>query len=322
MSAIHLNLKLMSHSSDILVDKCPRKFWRYKLSNRSWKNELRSISTHEELSNVSSSDPHLDFGSVVGIGTQRYFVDGNYNRAVLSMLSSWDGMLDSENGVRDKKTFYYAMHALDKFTTLRNTVLSDFEVAIFDGKPASELGFIIDCGDGFSYRGFLDLLMLHKRKKELTPYEGKTTKFVNIHEASYRHSGQALGYSLVVDKIAELMGLEISSSFDVWYSIYKSSGMEWELMPFPKTLTHRAFWIKNLLVRKQQIMSYAENNYWPMHGWNCYDFFRPCEYYGECEMGEELIMSMAEEKKDDPKKYQFHFSLQEILETQLARVGG
>lgn len=321
-SPIHPNLKLLSHSSDTLFDKCPRKYELYKLSTMSWSSELKSISHHEELSNLSGSDVHLDFGSVVGIGTQRYLVDNSYNSAVLDMLRSWEGNLENESGHTDKKSFYFALVALDKFTVFRELALSSYEIAIFDSKPAIELGFTIDCGNGFLYRGFLDALLFNKRTGELVPYEGKTTKFREIHEAAYKHSGQALGYSLIVDSIAASLGMEHSSSFEVLYSIYKSSSMEWQKFLFEKTHTHRALWIKNLLIRMGLIGQYAEMGYFPMHGWNCMDFFKPCEFFGTCERDSSLVYEMAVEKKDDPEKYQFHFNLQEILETQLERTGG
>lgn len=318
---VHPNLKLLSHSSSVLLHKCPRKYELYKLSNRSWKSELKSINSHEELSNVQGSEVHLDFGSVVGIGTQEYLVSGNLDKAIFLMFMAWENYLDNEDGEFSKKTFWYALAALDRFVNFRRNELSGYSVAEFEGKPAIELGYIIDCGNGYTNRGFLDSLLLDNRKKELIPYEGKTTKNKTVHEANYKNSGQALGYKLVTDAISRRLGLETPSSIDVLYSVYKTSSMEWEKFLFRKSYTQAALWIKNILLDIRRIEEYSVIGYFPMQGENCFDFFRPCEHFGTCEMSNSVLVPQVEVKKDDMSRYQFHFSLEEIIATQFEKQG-
>lgn len=301
---IHPNFQKGSHSSSVLKHKCPRKFELYKLGLLPKTDD--------------DGDEHLEFGSIVGIGTQEYFVSGSVKNSYMAMLLAQKKSIEDDTGERSKKTFWYALNALDKFTTFRNTELSRYKVATFDGKPASELGFIIDCGNGFEFRGLLDLLLVDTYLSELIPYEGKTTKFHTVHEAVFKNSGQALGYSLVTDAVAASLGLDTKSSFNVIYSIYKSSKMEWEQQKFPKSHAQRASWIKNILIDNQQIADFAKMNYFPMHGENCYDFFKPCPVFGVCELPNEALLGgkEAEVIVDREGKYTFKFSLEEIIKAQ------
>lgn len=300
---IHPNLKLLSHSSDTLLHKCPKKYELYKLGGKL---------------DGEDNDQHLTFGDVVGVGVQDYLLHSSVNSAALTMFMRWHKMLDDEDGVRDKKTFWHCLYALDKFEGLRNSQLSHYELAAFNGKPALELGFSIDLGDGFFYRGFLDALFIDKIRNSLKVYEGKTTKFRNIHAAMFQNSGQGLGYSLVVDAISKQLGMELGSSYDVLYAVYKTGAYEWETFNFSKSHTQRAMWLKNLLRDKQHIAEYAWDDYFPMHGENCFDFFRPCPHFGSCEISSWLQYPKPVLTVDDQSKYQFHFTLEELIDAQLA----
>lgn len=304
---MHPNLQKSSHSSSVLQHKCPRKFELYKLGLLNKTDD--------------DGDEHLEFGTIVGLGSQEYFVSADKQKAYMSMLLAQKKSIEDDTGERNKKTFWYALNAIDKFTTFRNTDLSRYSVATFEGKPASELGFDIDCGNGNHFRGFLDLLLVDNYLSELIPFEGKTTKFHTVHEAVYKNSGQALGYSLITDAVARSIGMEVKPSFDVIYAIYKSGKMEWEQQKFRKSHSQRASWLRNLIIDFSQVQQFAEMEYFPMHGENCYDFFKPCGAFGICELSNESLLDgkEPEEVKDDPAKYQFHFSLEEIISSQFEK---
>lgn len=307
---IHPNLKMMSHSSDDLWAKCNRKYELYKL--------MPGIKR--------ASDEHLDFGSIVGLGTQELFCNGgDRNKAIFLMFTSWRQMIDSDQGEGSGKTFWHALHALDKFYELINTRLSQYRVATFNGKPASELGFCIDCGNGFLYRGKLDLLLVHKLRNLYFCFEGKTTKnrISGLHEAMFKNSGQALGYSLIIDAIVAAEGGEIGAGYSVLYPVYSTSSMEWEIMEFRKSYTQRANWLRNILLRKKAIAERAEDGYFPMNGSSCYDFFRPCEYFGVCEMMNSSLFVEAKELDMEKEKaaYEFHFTIDELINVQLEKFG-
>jgi hypothetical protein len=300
---IHPNLKLLSHSSVVLLHKCPRKYELYKL--------LPSA--------ADDDDVHTAWGDIVGQGVQEYLIGRDFDKAAFKMFCAWKKGIDDEDGARDKKTFWFALEAVSRFVGYRNSLLGRYELAYFDGKPAVELGFSIDLGDGFYYRGFLDALLIDKMRKELLVYEGKTTKFQKVHEATYKHSSQSLGYSLVVDAIAEALGANMDSSFKVHYAIYKSGDMEWLPMPFVKSHTDRALWIRNLVNDKARVIEYARNGFFPMHGESCFDFFRPCPHFGTCESKYLVDMDEVKTKVERPEKYTFNYTIEELIEVQLKK---
>lgn len=311
-SGPHPNLLQMSHSSDVLLHACPRRYELYKLSPRA-----------DEEENVDTI-----FGHAVGFGVQRYFETNDRDRSILATYLSWSASFDDTQDRNPKKTLWHAINAVDTFRGVRNTYFGQYELAYFDGKPATELGFSIDLGDGCFYRGFLDVLLRHRLSGEFGVEENKTTKFRTINEAQYRNSGQALGYSIIIDAVAAKLGISISEAYKVHYAIWKSAGGdtgrgEWEMMPFEKNHTSRALWIKNLLIDKAHIMEYASDGYFPMHGESCYGFFRVCPYFGICEMSNRALVGETVPVKYEPDdKYQFKFKLEDVIAAQLARAGG
>lgn len=302
---IHPNLKLLSHSSDVLLHKCPRKYELYKLLGRQ--------------DGEDENDEHLNFGSVLGSTVQDYLVHGDLQHAIFSAYMAWPKTIDDEAGERNKKTFWHVLFALDKFVDFRRSVLGGYELASFNGRPAVELGFTIDLGDGFFYRGFLDALLIDVARKKLKVFECKSTKFRNIHPAMFGNSGQGLGYSLVVDAITAATGYTVEAAYDVMYPVYKTTALEWEKFEFRKSHTQRATWLMDLLRDKQHVSEYAQGEYFPMHGENCYDFFRPCSHFGVCEMSNKFLIPAGKVKLnvDKPELYTFHFTLEQLIEAQL-----
>lgn len=307
MKDIAENLKRLSESSISVLHGCPRRYQLYKLMKR--------INAQED------GEEHSIFGTSVGVGVQEYLTSGNMNRAILSTFLSWEGDLDDTYGARSKKTLWHAIMGVQQFPAFKDTELRDYELFYYEGKPATELGFLIDFGHGFYYRGFLDALLRNKRTGKFLVYEGKTTKYSNIHEAVYKNSSQALGYSVIVDTIVKKLGLPPeASSFEVFYGVYKTSPQLWQGFLFPKSHTSRADWIKNIYTDIQHIAEYAENDHFPKYGSNCYAFFRPCEFFEYCHMPDSILLRTIQEPEEDIfEKYQFHFTAEEIIQAQLER---
>jgi len=85
----------------------------------------------------------------------------------------------------------------------------NYELVYVDGKPAVELGFRVFCLNEFKVRGFIDLVLRDKRDGKLLVFELKTTRFTNVHPAMYKNSGQALGYSLILDYVSQKLGIAL-----------------------------------------------------------------------------------------------------------------
>lgn len=312
-TTIHANLKQLSNSSTVVLHKCPRRFELDKL-----------------LPRADTGDYHTAFGHLVGTGIQERLVTGDRTKAAFKMFTSWQEELEPEDqrATKDKKTFWHGLIALDKFEQLCNQQFSNFEIAYLNDagaakRPAIELGFSIDCGEGFFYRGFIDAVMICRRTGNIVVIECKTTKFSQVHEAQYKHSGQALGYSLIIDAIIARLELQAKSSYQVYYPVYKSSAVAWDCIPFTKTSKKRATWIKDILLDIQYIKERAADEYFPMRGESCYDFFRPCPHFDVCEFGNSTLIGSggSPERVEETSKYDFHFSLAEIIDAQLAAHG-
>ena len=303
---IHPNLKQLSNSSSVTLHRCERRYELDKL-----------------MPQVQDPDHHLRFGSVVGIGVQELLTTLSLDKALWSVFLAWDAALEADEGSsewKDKKTFWHALAAIEKFNVPMQGCFANFRLATLAGRPATEIGFSIDCGDGFFYRGFIDAVMIDTSSNEIVVIECKTTKFSKVHEAQYKNSGQALGYALLIDAIIKSEGLSYGSSYKVYYPVYKTGALEWEVFPFTKTSTKRALWIKDILLDINHIIERATDGYFPMRGESCYEFFRPCPHFGRCEYDNKMLFSgsppvVREERKS---KYDFHFSLAEIIEGQLA----
>lgn len=311
---MHPNLGLLSYSSCCLLHTCPRKY------------QLRKLYAAQE----KERDVHTDFGSLVGSGLQHYYMsEGNMPLTTVMMLSTWTEDLDSDEGYKDKKTFFHALNAVEKFIELYQTRLKDYE--LFYATPEDslgsngtwagiELGFSVAFFDQFKYRGFVDILLQHKYTKKFAVIECKTTKFKNVHEAQFKNSGQGLGYSLVVDAISSKLNLPAAESFDVIYLVWSTSANEWEEITINHSHMDRANWLRNILFDIERIQVFDEASVFPMHGESCYSYFRPCEFYEICTMSDQnLMLDKAKIIVDDPKKIMFNFTLDELIKAQIEK---
>ena len=305
---LHL-LKYTSYSFNETLYTCPRRFELDKLLSRGQE-------THATFA----------FGHAVGAGTQKLMATGgDLQAAIWEAFLFWDLDLDDESEASSKKTAWFAFAAVESFQLVMANELRDWQVMTFAGKPASELAFKIDLGDGFGYFGHVDLVMQHTQTGGLAVFEGKTTKFTTVNEASYKNSNQGVGYSLVLDSIAELQGIPEGSQYSVFYPVYKTSSMTWEVLPFAKTYTMRADFIQNMLFDKSTIQMYINAGKFPKRGSGCYNFFRVCQHFDICDMSNSFLVGQkppdAQILYGDPnEKYDFQFKLEDLIDAQIRRV--
>lgn len=260
-------LKLLSHSSRTTLHKCPRRYQLYRLSS-----DQISLSAEKE----TEQGVTFSYGHAVGAGIQAALEGLPSDRIYLTTFLAWDSDLLDSNP-KKKKSIWEALFAVEKFITLRaEGYLVDYELVYWEGKPAVELSFRVTLPNGFSYRGYVDVVLRNTLTEKVLVLELKTTGNIPV-SATYKNSGQALGYSVVLDIM--FPGL---SSYEVLYLVYHSGGREFTEFYFEKSPLQRALWLQDLLIDSDRIKLYESYGTYPMHGESCYDFFRECEYLGLC----------------------------------------
>lgn len=285
-------LKELSFSSVKLLRSCPRKFFLLK-------------------SQIGERESTIDtaFGSAVGAGVQEWLVSKDLNKAFYAAFRHWDHELLDENP-KSKKSIGDALLAIESFT-LTNPLV-DFDIIYWNGAPATELGFYVDLGEGFVYRGFADLVLRNRKNNEIYVLDIKTTGANYFNMNTYRNSEQVLGYSIILDEVAKTY----VTNFTCLYLTYKSGTREWcEPAMFPKTLDQRIDWIRTVLSEKSRIQSYISNDFFPMHGESCVAYSRDCQFMGVCEMYSyiSMIPSCGIERDEDMSKYQIQTNLVSLL---------
>lgn len=302
-------LKYTSYSYNETLYTCPRRFELDKLLGRSEKDSAT-----------------FAFGKAVGAGAQKYMESGDLQAAIWDCFCFWSIDLDDESEISSKKTFWYAVAAVDSFKLVMDNALKNWRVLEFKGKPATELSFHLDLGDDFGYFGHVDAALQNTKDGSLGVFEGKTTKFREVDEASYKNSNQGVGYSLLLDTISELAGIPEGNKYSVFYPVYKTSVMAWDFLPFAKTYTMRADFIQSLLFDKQTIQMYIDAGKFPKRGSGCYNFFRRCPHFDICDMSNKYLLSGVKDDKavanlygSIDEKHDIYLTLEQVIDAQIRR---
>lgn len=303
-------LKLLSHSSRTTLHKCPRKNQLYRLSSAKI-----ALKEEKELEQGVT----FAYGHAVGTGVASALENkDNPDKVILETFLAWDVDLLDETP-RQNKSYWLAQFAVEKFMSLmEGGFLEDYELVYYEGKPAVELGFCIKMPNGFYYRGYVDAVLKHKTTGEIMVLENKTSSGT-ANSAMFKNSGQAVGYSVVLD----IMFPELSS-YIVLYLVYETKSYDYVELPFKKSLLQRALWLQELYIDTQRIEMYEKFGTYPMHGEACFDFFRDCEYLSLCTLSTEriakpLTQQIVDKIDEDLAKYQFHVDYFDLVQSQIEK---
>ncbi len=299
------------------LHKCPRFY------------ELEKYGANSPAAMVDSGTVNLDFayGHAVGAGIQTYAATKNLTSALLACWLSWKAPYDAEKtdarGNPTGKSLTWACYAVEKFAYFWERELSDWEVVkLPSGKDAVELEFGVDFQNGMFHFGHIDVVLKHKTLGRLAVWEGKTTGFATVDEAMYANSDQALGYSVVVDAIAQQIPGVTGSDYEVLYIVYSSTNREFQILPFGKSRTQRAEWLQSILLDHSAINAYSKLNFFPKRGESCYDgrWRQRCKWFGTCTMQTSSIFPGLELKKmaslDEVSTVDFKFTLDQLVASQ------
>lgn len=304
-------LHQISYSSSLTLHSCPRKLQLEKLRA-------------EESSEDGRESIHFAFGHAVGAGIQAAFLlESTIDSCYWAAFISWDFPLLEEATVQ-KKSFWYALRAIDAAWHLAQAIRDEgWEVAKFPGndgtlQPAIEYSFRVQFPRGYKYRAYIDIILYNVHQNKYKIVEVKTTGANWLSEALYANSNQALSYSVVLDYLVKEF-----SSYEVLYLVYKTKAMEWESLPFTKTRAVKAEWIRSVLHDCDLLSSMEKEGYYPRHGESCFDYYKPCDYFGTCGYSDEFLGLSNELRLDraiqeeEGKRYDVDLRLEDILENQL-----
>ncbi len=302
-------LKLLSHSSRTTLHKCPRKYQLYRLSA-----QQAALEQEKEVEQGVT----FAYGKAVGVGVQSVLESKTEAQVILDTFLEWDTDLLDDNP-RQNKSFWLALFAVQKFAKLVEAgFLEDYELVYYKGKPAVELSFQILLPKGYRYRGFVDAVLKHKTTGAIVVLENKTSSG-KANSAMFKNSGQALGYSVVLDILFPEL-----SAYEVLYMVYETRSYEYIELPFKKSLLQRALWLQELLIDTQMVELYESYQTYPMHGESCYDFFRDCEYLSLCTLSTEnltkpLTQQMLDSIEKDNESYDFTIDFYDLVNAQIAK---
>lgn len=288
----------LSHSSLKTLHECERKWQLEKL--------LVDPSVREE-------NEHTIYGRAYGTGIATYMVTQDPDLALYQAWLAYWPELES-----DKKSMAMCMSALMSAFPHLDTLLMEYEVAVFNDKPAVELSFRLDISDEYYFVGYIDLVLKNRFTGVYSVWDAKSTG-LSLHDLSplYQNSGQVLGYSVALDRIVG----ETLSSYDVGFVVgqldSRTLKVKTHTFTWSKTLLDRLKWFMTLGLDAAHLKSMAELGHYPMRDDSCLKFNRPCRYFGICNLHSSDIERVREE---DTIVYDFHYNLNELVEDHLRRI--
>lgn len=259
--------------------------------------------------------PATVFGRAFGAGIATYLIEQDSDKALFEGWKAYYPIL--EDSSRTEEVLYNLL--IVAFSKLDDLLL-DWEIAVFQGKPAVELSFRLNINETCYFVGYVDVVLKNRWTGKYAILENKSTG-MNLLDLDplYKNSGQALGYSIILDIIA---GQE-NSQYDVIYCIGKlnsktSGGFAPTIIisEYAKTLQDRLNWFIALSMDVNRLEQMLELNVFPMRGDSCLQYMRPCKHFGVCHMQALDSYKTIEEDKID---YQFVLNLEEVIAEHMER---
>lgn len=288
----------LSHSSLETLHTCERK----------WQLEKRLVDP-----SVREENEHTVFGRAYGAGVATYLVTQDADMALYQAWLSYWPELES-----DKKSVVHCMAALMNGFAKLDTLLMEYEVAEFNGKPAVELSFRLDITDEYYFVGHIDVVLRNRFTGLYVVFDAKSTGLSLLDVSPlYKNSGQTLGYSVAIDRIVG----ERLSSYGVGYIVAQIDARKLttktHVLVFDKTLLDRLKWFMTLGLDAKHLKEMEELGHYPMRGDACLTFMRPCRYFGICDLHANDVEKVREE---DKIAYDFHYKLDDLIAEHLARI--
>lgn len=273
-----------------------------------------------EGENKKEDFPATVFGKAFGEGVSTYLLTQDPEFSLWKAYLAYFPQLED-----DKRTEEILLNLLVCAMPRMDDLLQDWEVATFGGKPAVELSFRLNNLSTESpntyFVGYVDVVLRNKWNGRYAILENKTTGLNLLDlDPMYKNSGQALGYSIVLDRIA---GAE-HSEYDVLYLIGQlksttSGGFSplVHIKEYPKTLQDRLNWFIGLGMDVNRLGQMLELEVFPRRGGSCLQYMRPCKHFSTCSM---QVLDRYKQIPEDTIDYQFVYDMDDLIESHLSRI--
>jgi len=298
LSSLSTNPLRLSFSSLNLLTGCDRKFQLQRL-----------LESNEEEQDEA---PQFPFGHCFGDGIADYLLHGDMDHAMfVGWMAYWPDISDA------KRTVWYALNAVLQAQETLDGIREEWEVAIFEDKPATELSFKLVVNDWCYFVGYIDAVLRNKRDGHLAVFECKhSTSILNDLTPMYKNSGQALGYSIVLDAIAR-QELGKYSLFYFVGQLKRPNTPVYHVFEWKKTLLDRLNWFLTLGLDVERLQRNIELGIFPMRGNHCLSFNRVCEFFGTCNLHS---FDKPKVREVDTVEYQFVYTLDELVKQHLTSI--
>lgn len=301
----------VSYSSLNTYESCRRKFEFDKLYPRKARTD---------------DNYAADIGKALHCGYQDYLIHHDEERAIWAMMMAfpYEGEFMQDT---DYRSFEATLSTLEEMflevkigeyelaNIRRPNTPAELSAGLSGGVvvPAIEVpfeirfnGLVLPDGRGISFVGFIDAVMRSHLTQRFRSTDIKTTRDrVKDATAKYRFDTQQVPYGIVIDHIAEG---EVSQ-FDVQYLHTYVDLVEpsVKLYEFTKTREDIKEWYTNKLIQFNDIIRFAESNYFPRVEGGCMFYNKPCRYLEPCQSRDRESLEMWFMMGDEPAKQEdFH----------------
>lgn len=278
---------ITSHSIDGTFESCPRRF------------EFRHV--YQQVPLDESSGLAADVGTALHEAAQEWTKNRNDNDSDLTLLRWWPWALEEKRKAADlvdsKRTLGNAFLLLDAIR--RDSFWDEWEVArLPSGAHAIELPWRINHKSLGTFRhpvsgrnvylatqGKIDWILRHRvDKNRFMVCDLKTTILGEpAQQASFRHSGQAGQYGLVLAKAINHPWQ--TEGMDVCYFVaeFGEHGLP-QTNPLDYHLEPNEIWesIEAKNERLQRMISMGNKSFWPRRSHGCQFYGTPCGFLENC----------------------------------------
>ena len=294
----------LSHSTLDLLHRCERLY------------QLKRLLRNVDAKSDDEGSEHLSFGHAFGAGVQTYLLTQDKEAALYAAWLAYWPQIET-----DKKNQPRVQALLAKAFIVLDSLLMEYEVEKLED---IERGFMISIEENYYYVGYIDAVLRNRFSGRYYVLECKSTGLMleNL-SALYCNSGQALGYSIALDRIAG----QPLDDFGVIYLVGQMMKTPIEdrikVLPFEKTYRDRLNWFISLGMDVEHLQRMKELNVYPQRGDACLKYNKACPEFGTCGLTSldfPYVESAEERQARELKEAGLPvYSLDELIELHLNR---